>query len=30
MRALIREAENGMYAANREFYRQPEHDRKNR
>ena len=27
---LIREAENGMYAAKREFYRQPEHNRRNR
>ncbi len=30
MRELIEEAENGMYAAKREFYRQPEHNRRNR
>lgn len=30
MSELIREAENGMYAAKREFYRQPEHNRRNR
>lgn len=30
MRELIREAENDMYAAKREFYRQPEHNRRNR
>ncbi len=30
MRELIREAENGMYAAKREFYRQPEHNRRSR
>lgn len=30
MRELLREAENGMYAAKREFYRQPEHNRRNR
>lgn len=30
MRELIKEAENGMYAAKREFYRQPEHNRRSR
>ena len=30
MHELIKEAENGMYAAKREFYRQPEHNRRNR
>lgn len=30
MRELIKEAENGMYAAKREFYRQAEHNRRNR
>lgn len=30
MRAMVKEAEDGMYAAKREFYRQPEHDRRSR
>lgn len=30
MHELIKEAENGMYAAKKEFYRQPEHNRRNR
>jgi hypothetical protein len=30
MSELIREAEIGMCAAKREFYRQPEHNRRNR
>ena len=30
MRELIKEAENHMFSAKREFYRQPEHNRRNR
>ena len=30
MHELIKEAENGMYAAKKEFYRQPEYNRRNR
>lgn len=30
MQALVREAESAMFSAKREFYRQPEHDRRSR
>jgi hypothetical protein len=30
MRELVKKAENSMFAAKREFYRQPEHNRRSR